>query len=551
MIFSGIAVAIGLLALVVLPVPFLRSIGYGGLLIPLISVLVAITLLPVILATIGPRLDRIGFRRRTSSAGQGWVPWGRFVVKHRWIVGGVALAHHGRALFVPVLNFSTGSPRADALAGSGSAREALDSLESSGIGPGVLSPYEVVVVDGSPDATAATAAAVEGVRGAIAPTGEAWRRGDTAIVQVFPDEEDDAPNVRAVREAVHAGDGEVLVGGGTPGVVDFNEAVYGNFIWVVLVILVVTYILLARVFRSLLLPLKAIVFNIISIGAVWGFMVFFWQEGNGSGALFDIEPTGALTVWIPLMVFAFLYGLSMDYEVFILSRMREEYDRDGSTDRAVVAGLGPHRAPGHGGLADPVPGLRRAGIRAGDRHQGVRDRARRRHPGGRDDRAQHAAAGVRVGAGPLELVDAGVGRAHPAVEPSLPPPRSGARCAQPRPGAVHPLTAPPTSPLTPGGGDASRRGGGGGRDGQREPAAISAAGAQPQRGGEPGLGGTTCPRSSAGDERHGRLAADHAADGPHDGVHAGGDAGLGGAHGVGDELGHGAEGDGDAAGPIA
>ncbi len=121
--------------------------------------------------------------------------------------------------------------------------------------------------------------------------------------------------------------------------VDFNEAVYGNFIWVVLVILVVTYILLARVFRSLLLPLKAIVFNIISIGAVWGFMVFFWQEGNGSGALFDIEPTGALTVWIPLMVFAFLYGLSMDYEVFILSRMREEYDRDGSTDRAVVAGL--------------------------------------------------------------------------------------------------------------------------------------------------------------------------------------------------------------------
>ncbi len=337
-IFSGIAVAIGLLALVVLPVPFLRSIGYGGLLIPLVSVLVAITLLPVILTTIGPRLDRMGLRRRTSSAGQGWVPWGRFIVKHRWLVGTAALIIMG-ALFVPVLNFSTGAPRADALAGSGTAREALDSLESSGIGPGVLSPYEVVVINGDAAATAATAAAVEDVRGAVAPTGEAWQRGDTAIVQVFPDEEDSASNVRAVRDAVHDGDGEVLVGGGTPGVVDFNEAVYGNFIWVVLVILVVTYVLLARVFRSLLLPLKAIIFNIISIGAVWGFMVFFWQEGNGSGALFDIEPTGALTVWIPLMVFAFLYGLSMDYEVFILSRMREEYDRDGSTDRAVVAGL--------------------------------------------------------------------------------------------------------------------------------------------------------------------------------------------------------------------
>ncbi len=138
-IFSGIAVAIGLLALVVLPVPFLRSIGYGGLLIPLISVLVAITLLPVILATIGPRLDRIGFRRRTSSAGQGWVPWGRFVVKHRWIVGAVALIIMA-IIFAPVLDFSTGSPRADALAGSGSAREGLNSLDELGHRPGRALP---------------------------------------------------------------------------------------------------------------------------------------------------------------------------------------------------------------------------------------------------------------------------------------------------------------------------------------------------------------------------------------------------------------------------
>ncbi len=121
-IFSGIAVAIGLLAMVVLPVPFLRSIGYGGLLIPLISVLVAITLLPVILATVGPRLDRIGLRRRTSSAGQGWVPWGRFVVRRRWVVGGVALAILA-VFFIPVLNFSTGTARADALSSSGSARD--------------------------------------------------------------------------------------------------------------------------------------------------------------------------------------------------------------------------------------------------------------------------------------------------------------------------------------------------------------------------------------------------------------------------------------------
>ena len=337
-IFSGIAVAIGLMAMVVLPVPFLRSIGYSGLLIPLISVLIAITLLPVILATAGPRLDRIGLKRRTSSAGQGWVPWGRFVVRHRWPVGLVALAIL-TVFFIPVLNFSTGTGRADALSSEGSARTGLDQLTDSGIGAAVLLPYETVVVGGSPDATAAALANVDGVLGAVAPANNQWRQGDTAVMNVFPAAEDSTSTVERVRAAAAAEPGEVLLGGAVPGNVDFNDAVYGNFIWVVLLILAITYILLARALRSLLLPLKAVIFSVISIGAVWGFLVWFWQKGHGSGSIFDVEPTGALVVWVPLMVFAFLYGLSMDYEVFILSRMREEYDRDGSTDRAVVAGL--------------------------------------------------------------------------------------------------------------------------------------------------------------------------------------------------------------------
>jgi len=337
-IFSGIAVAIGLLAMVVLPVPFLRSIGYGGMLIPLISVLVAITLLPVVLATVGPRLDRIGVSRRTASAGQGWVPWGRFVVRNRYLVGGAALVILA-LLFIPVLNFSTGTPRANSLASAGAARVALDQLDDSGIGAGALNPFEVAVIGGDADAVAKAAAGAEGVRGAVAPGAAAWGNGDLRVVNVFPEAEDSPSTVDSVRAALEDQPGEVLVGGATPGTADFNDAVYGNFVWVVIVIALITYVLLARVFRSLLLPLKAVVFNIISIGAVWGFMVLFWQQGHGSGTIFNIEPTGALTVWIPIMVFAFLYGLSMDYEVFILSRMREEYDRDGHTDRAVVAGL--------------------------------------------------------------------------------------------------------------------------------------------------------------------------------------------------------------------
>ncbi|MCU0308091.1 MAG: MMPL family transporter [Thermoleophilia bacterium] len=301
-IFSGIAVAIGLLALVALPVPFLRSIGYGGMLIPLVSTLVAVTLLPAMLDAWGPALDRIGFKRRTQSTQDGWVPWGRFVVRHRWLVGGAAFA----ILLVfmgPVINFTTGVPRAEALSASGPAREALD-------------------------------------RGAVAPDGPEWRQGDLAVVNAFSDAETPGQTLDDLRDAVAAVPGEqVLVGGSIAGNADFNEAVYGNFIWVLLAILIVTYILLARSLRSLILPLKAVLFNIMSILAVWGFLVFFWQQGNGSGLIFGIEPTGALTVWIPLMVFAFLYGLSMDYEVFILSRMREEYDRVPSTDRAVVLGI--------------------------------------------------------------------------------------------------------------------------------------------------------------------------------------------------------------------
>ena len=101
-----------------------------------------------------------------------------------------------------------------------------------------------------------------------------------------------------------------------------------------------TFVLLARAFRSMLLPLKAVLLNLMTLAATLGFMVLFWQYGHGSNAIFGIHATGAVTFWVPLMVFAFLFGLSMDYEVFILSRIREEYDRTGSTDGAVVEGIG-------------------------------------------------------------------------------------------------------------------------------------------------------------------------------------------------------------------
>jgi RND superfamily putative drug exporter len=122
--------------------------------------------------------------------------------------------------------------------------------------------------------------------------------------------------------------------------VDFLHAVYGNFPLMLGLIALVTYVLLMRAFRSLLLPLKAVLLNLLSLGATYGLIVLFWQRGIGSETVFGIARTGAITFWLPMVIFAFLYGLSMDYEVFILARIREEYDATGSTDRAVVRGIG-------------------------------------------------------------------------------------------------------------------------------------------------------------------------------------------------------------------
>jgi RND superfamily putative drug exporter len=143
-----------------------------------------------------------------------------------------------------------------------------------------------------------------------------------------------------MRNTVHADAADAGLGGPVAQNADFIDAVYGNFPLMIALISIITFILLARAFRSLLLPAKAVILNVISVCAAWGVLVLFWQQGHGSEAIWSIPATGSITAWIPLMIFAFLFGLSMDYEVFILARMREEYDATGDTDEAVVRGIG-------------------------------------------------------------------------------------------------------------------------------------------------------------------------------------------------------------------
>ncbi len=341
-IFSGATVAISLLTLVVLPVPFLRSVGYGGLLIPLVTVAVAMTLLPVLLATVGPRLE---WPRRTYSAQPSpfWTSWTRAVVRRRWMAAGAALLILG-ALLIPLGSLKLGDPSADALASTGPAYQTLQTLETSGIGNGALDPIEALTTPHDAAALVARLSRVPGVRGAIAPSGPTWRRAGRALVDVLPSAEGASATGRAtldrVRDAAHSGSARGLVGGARAADADLAAAVYGNFPLMVGLIALVTYVLLARAFRSLLLPLKALALNGLSVGTVWGALTLVWQQGHGSQQIWGIQATGSITTWIPLMIFAFLFGLSMDYEVFILARIREEFDATGSTDRAVIGGVG-------------------------------------------------------------------------------------------------------------------------------------------------------------------------------------------------------------------
>jgi RND superfamily putative drug exporter len=341
-VFSGTTVAIGLFALVALPLPFLRSMGYGGLLIPVMSVAVALTLLPVVLHSLGRRLDWPHIRT-DDQASRFWTGWARGIVRHRALAAGVALLVLG-ALVVAATAMHPGLGDLDTLAKQGDAKAGLVALEDSGIGGGALVPNEVLVRGTAPERVAGALAGVDGISGATAPSDPAWRQNGSAIVLAFPRDDGSSGAWRGtvddVRSTAHAQGGAVVVGGQPSQQKDFLDAVYGNFPLMLALVGIVTFLLLARAFRSVLLPAKAVILNVLSVAAAWGVLVLVWQQGYGSDLIWGIPASGSLESWIPLMAFAFLFGLSMDYEVFILSRVREEYDNTADTNEAVVRGIG-------------------------------------------------------------------------------------------------------------------------------------------------------------------------------------------------------------------
>jgi len=340
-LFSGVTVAIGLLALVTLPVPFMRSMGIGGALIPLASVLTTVTLTPAILGGIGPKVDWPKVRHE-NTASKAWTTWANAIVKHRVIAAGAGLLAMA-LLFVAFLGIKIGQAESASLATGGKAYSTLQELKAGGVHTGYLTPLQVLAKADRAESVAAELGRVDGIDKVIVSTAPGnVRNGNTVLFAIPVRETVNSSSTTPVKRAKEAVDGNpdvIGVAGIGADQIDFLKAVYGNFPFMLTLIAVLTFFLLARGFRSVLLPLKAVVLNLISLAAVFGFMVLFWQKGIGSDTLFGVHQTGAVTFWVPLMVFAFLFGLSMDYEVFILSRMREEYDRLGDTNAAVVQGI--------------------------------------------------------------------------------------------------------------------------------------------------------------------------------------------------------------------
>ncbi len=334
--FSGVTVAVSLAALIALPVPFLRSVGFTGLLIPVISVLAALTLLPALLLVAGPRLDW-PHRRRSSPDSRLWRRIGTTVVRHRWISAALATLVL-LVLAAPVLGLRLGQPTNASLASTGGpAGEAILVVDDSGIGSGVSTPVEILTTDPARARDAVTG--VEGLAAVIAP--QQWRQDRTSLLLAWTAADTSDPDGREAAAAIRAAaEGAGARVGGTPAQdADFIDAVYGNAWWVVAIIVLVTFLLLTRALRSIVLPLKALVLNVLSLAAAYGITVWIWQDGNGTELLFDQSASGAITVWVPIAVFAFLFGLSMDYEVFLLSRIREEHDAGHDTDTATVLGV--------------------------------------------------------------------------------------------------------------------------------------------------------------------------------------------------------------------
>ena len=382
-LFSGATVALGLGLLLLMPVPFMQSMGIGGVLIPLVSLVAAATFLPAVLAVFGRGVNRFRvvprgvLEKRVEATHGAWARLAESIMRRPVpFCAAAALAMLALAYPATDLELTGGDNR-----GVPKTTESTKGLAllSDTLGPGSLVPNQIVVDTGrgggawsgaeieaqrrltialrndpevDPNTVQSPGALVDGpgrvpqrvisaAREAnlVSPDGrylqvQAAGRSDSGTQQAM--DLVDRLRDRYVPQARFPAK-EVIVTGAPAFGVDFIDVTYAAFPWLVAGVLVLTYLLLMRAFGSLFLPLKAVVMNLLSVGATFGVLVLAFQKEWGGA--FGLESSPQVEAWIPVFLFAMLFGLSMDYEVFLLSRMREEWDRHHDNERAVALGL--------------------------------------------------------------------------------------------------------------------------------------------------------------------------------------------------------------------
>lgn len=346
-VLSGATVMIGMLSLLIIPVQFLQGIGLGSLLIPLAAISTAVTLLPVVLSAWGPALDRFQIRRGSTTYSRAWARWANVIVNRRRVAAALGLVIVV-ALAIPALSMNTGQPSDASLGGTSPAAQAFHQLQHEGVPAAVSFPVQVLVQGGPANAQRAAAIArhTDGVWSVFTPQVSATTTPGSSLLTLVPTAGGNTSagmaTVTRLRQNladVGGGGKAVQVGGNTAANLDFTSAIYSNFPLMLAIISVITFLVLARSFRSVALALKAVLLNLVSLGAAFGFIVIFWQSGHGSELIYGVHATHAIRNWVPVIMFAFLFGISMDYEVFVLARMREEYDATGDTRQAIVGAL--------------------------------------------------------------------------------------------------------------------------------------------------------------------------------------------------------------------
>jgi putative drug exporter of the RND superfamily len=354
-VFAGVTVAISISALAVIGLDFITKLGLGAAITVVTAVAAAVTLLPAILSLLGPRIDkgRVPFTRRRDAStaaadGTAIARWGRFVTRHAR-TSALAATALIVVLAIPVFSVQLGSSDSGSNPPDSTTRQAYDLL-AEGFGPGFNGPLLVTVDQGSaPGAADRLAAAFRQTPGvASVPDPNVNDEGDTAVVTVYPttspqdsETQDLVEDLRNdVVPATLAGqNAQAFVGGQTAAFDDVAQRIFERLPLFLLVVIGITFVLISMAFRSIVVALKASITTLMSAFASFGILIAVFQWGWLQG-LIGLDRTGPIESFLPVIVFAILFGLSMDYEVFLVSRIREEYVRGARARPAITRGIG-------------------------------------------------------------------------------------------------------------------------------------------------------------------------------------------------------------------